>query len=97
MTCRGGLSAAAAGGRRKRRTVSAAVEKSEVMRKPERFFGHRKVEGRAATWPARRRANPRWGNLQILAAVPNKQIDLPSEKNQSFRIGLQTNERFPDL
>ena len=45
----GGLSAAAAGGRLRRRSISAAVEKTEDMRKPERFFGYRKVELRAAT------------------------------------------------
>ena len=40
----GEWSAAAAGGRKRRRSISAAVEKPEGMRKPERFFGYRKAE-----------------------------------------------------
>ena len=40
----GGLQAPAAGGREREPAISAAVEKPEDQRKPERFFGNRKVD-----------------------------------------------------
>ena len=40
----GELRLPAAGGREREAAISAAVEKTEGVRKPERFFGHRKVD-----------------------------------------------------
>ena len=47
--------AGAARGRKRRHSISAAVEKPEGMRKPERFFGHRKVESEPRRRPLTQR------------------------------------------
>ena len=77
---------AAAGGRTRQSLFSAAVEKPEEERKPERFFGYRKADSRAgisaaAPLAGRREAGPgmanaaRWNKRKPAASSGNRKME----------------------
>ncbi len=79
----GELRAAAAGGRERQRAISAAVEKPEERRKPERFFAHRKV-GPAVRGGLRRAEITDFSPLWLKNVSPD--IFLYASRNRAGRI-----------